>query len=118
MAAIFRVSRNSMREALRRSWRRRASSSSSEGPHRAILPILVPGGPTTSAGPALQLHMRHLQRPCGTSSKPGCCWGPAALHASEQRWIPRDDCRGSWRSAGEPGAQATTDLYVSPTSPW
>ena len=55
MAAIFRVSRNSMREALK-ILEAQGIVRLFEGPHRAILPILV-REPAASAGPALQLHM-------------------------------------------------------------
>lgn len=55
LAAIFRVSRNSMRETLK-ALEAQGIIKLFDGPHRSILPILV-REPAASAGPALQLHM-------------------------------------------------------------
>lgn len=61
LAAIFRVSRNSMRETLK-VLESQGIIKLFDGPHRSILPILV-REPAASAGPALQLHMATSEYP-------------------------------------------------------
>ncbi|WP_431813471.1 FadR/GntR family transcriptional regulator [Kocuria sp. cx-455] len=61
LAAIFRVSRNSMRETLK-GLEARGIVKLFDGPHRSILPILV-REPAASAGPALRLHMATSEYP-------------------------------------------------------
>lgn len=61
LAAIFRVSRNSMRETLKE-LEARGIIKLFDGPYRSILPILV-REPAASAGPALRLHMATSEYP-------------------------------------------------------
>ena len=113
MAAIFRVSRNSMREALK-ILEAQGIVRLFEGPHRAILPILV-REPAPPAGPARQLHMATSEHPLRDIVQTRVLLETAALHASEQRWIPRDELRGIMTEMDREdlGLKRFHDLYVS-----
>ncbi|MCT1916155.1 FadR/GntR family transcriptional regulator [Kocuria rhizophila] len=113
MAAIFRVSRNSMREALK-ILEAQGIVKLFEGPHRSILPILV-REPAASAGPALQLHMATSEHPLRDIVQTRVLLETAALHASEQRWIPRDELLGIMTEMDREdlGLKQFHDLYVS-----
>ena len=61
LAAVFRVSRNSMRETLK-TLEAQGIIRLFDGPRRSLLPLLV-REPAASAGPALQLHMATAEYP-------------------------------------------------------
>ena len=113
LAAIFRVSRNSMRETLK-ILEAQGIVKLFEGQHRSILPILV-REPAASAGPALQLHMATSEHPLRDIVESRVLLETASLQQAEQRSIPRAELQAvmAQMDREDLGLKQFHDLYVS-----
>lgn len=113
LAAIFRVSRNSMRETLK-ILEAQGIVKLFEGQHRSILPILV-REPAASAGPALQLHMATSEHPLRDIVRTRVLLETASLESAEQRHVPREELLGimTQMDREDLGLKQFHDLYVS-----
>lgn len=112
LAAIFRVSRNSMRETLK-ILEAQGIVKLFEGPHRSILPILV-REPAASAGPALQLHMATSQHPLRDIVQTRVMLETSALENAEKHSIPREELHAIMAQMDEDlGLKQFHHLYVS-----
>ncbi|MDO4918318.1 FadR/GntR family transcriptional regulator [Kocuria sp.] len=113
LAAIFRVSRNSMREALK-ILEAQGIVKLFEGQHRGILPILV-REPAASAGPALQLHMATSEHPLRDIVDSRVQLETTALRRAEQRLVPRAELQAVMAEMDREdlGLKRFHDLYVS-----
>ncbi|WP_240625193.1 FadR/GntR family transcriptional regulator [Kocuria tytonicola] len=113
LAAIFRVSRNSMRETLK-ILEAQGIVKLFEGQHRSILPILV-REPAASAGPALQLHMATSEHPLRDIVESRVLLETASLQQAERRSIPRAELQAVMAEMDREdlGLKQFHDLYVS-----
>lgn len=113
LAAIFRVSRSSMRETLK-ILEAQGIVKLFEGQHRSILPILV-REPAASAGPALQLHMATSEHPLRDIVRTRVLLETASLENAEQRSVPREELLGIMEQMDREdlGLKQFHDLYVS-----
>lgn len=91
LAAIFRVSRNSMRETLK-ILEAQGIVKLFDGPGRGLLPILV-REPAASAGPALQLHMATSKYPLRDVVQTRVLLESWALENAHRESIPLDELR-------------------------
>ncbi|RKQ37037.1 FadR/GntR family transcriptional regulator [Kocuria tytonis] len=113
LAAIFRVSRNSMREALK-ILEAQGIVKLFEGHHRSILPILV-REPAASAGPALQLHMATSEHPLRDIVRTRVLLESTALQSAEPQHVPVPELRSvlTEMDREDLGLKQFHDLYVS-----
>lgn len=113
LAAIFRVSRNSMRETLK-VLEARGIVKLFDAPHRGILPILV-REPAASAGPALQLHMATSQYPLRDMVRARVELESWALKNAAREHVPAAELRSIMEhmDRDDLGLKQFHNLYVS-----
>ena len=113
LAAIFRVSRNSMRETLKE-LEARGIIKLFDGPHRSILPILV-REPAASAGPALRLHMATSEYPLRDIVRARVQLESWALDNATEAHVPISELRSIMveMDRDDVGLKQFHNLYVS-----
>ena len=113
LAAIFRVSRNSMRETLK-VLEAQGIIKLFDGPHRSILPILV-HEPAASAGPALQLHMATSEFPLRDIVQTRVQLESWALENAREEHVPTAELRAimAEMDRDDAGLKRFHHLYVS-----